>query len=43
MAIEMVENMLEAGMALEEISKACKLALSDILTVQEHMLQGQMV
>lgn len=39
MAVEMVENMLEAGMAPEEISKVCKLALSDIVIVQERMLQ----
>lgn len=43
MAIEMVENMLEAGMAPEEISKVCKLALSDVLIVQERKLQRQTV
>lgn len=43
MAVEIVENMLESGMAPEEIAKLCKLALSDIIIVQERMLQKQMV
>lgn len=43
MAVEIVENMLESGMAPEEIAKLCKLALSDIIIVQERMLQRQTV
>lgn len=43
MAIEMVENMLMFGITPEMIAESCKLALSDIIIVQERMLQRQMI
>ena len=43
MAVEMVENMLESGMTPEMIARSCKLALDDIMIVQNRMLQKQTV
>ena len=41
-AVSIVENMLRKGKMPEEIADLCNYALSDVIVVQERMLQGLM-